>query len=40
MVGATPYELFLKVTWVNKQFASFDFTFRKRSKAAGAKYGE
>ncbi len=30
MVGATPYELFLKVPWVKRQLASFDFTFRKR----------
>jgi hypothetical protein len=29
MVGATPYELFLKVPWVNKQLASPDFTFRR-----------
>jgi hypothetical protein len=30
MVGATPYKLFLKVSWVNKQLVSFDFTFRRR----------
>ncbi len=30
MVGATPYKLFLKVPWVHKQLASYDFTFRKR----------
>ncbi len=30
MAGATPYKLFLKVPWVNKQLASSDFTFRKR----------
>ncbi len=30
MVRATPYKLFLKVPWVNKQLASFDFTFRRR----------
>jgi hypothetical protein len=24
MVGATPYKLFLKVPWVNKQLASSD----------------
>ena len=30
MVGATPYKLFLRVPWVNKQLASSDFTFRKR----------
>jgi hypothetical protein len=29
MVGATPYTLFLKVPWVNKQLASSDFTCRK-----------
>ncbi len=29
MVGATPYKLFLKVPWVNKQLASSDFTFRR-----------
>jgi hypothetical protein len=30
MVGATPYKLFLKVPWVNKQLASSDFTYRRR----------
>jgi hypothetical protein len=30
MVGATPYKLFLKVLWVNKQLASTDFTFRRK----------
>jgi hypothetical protein len=40
MVGATPYQLFLMVPWVNKQLASSDFTFRKRKKVAGVKYGE
>jgi hypothetical protein len=30
MVGMTSYKLFLKVPLVNKQFASSDFTFRKR----------
>jgi hypothetical protein len=30
MVGATPYKLFLKVLWVNKQLASSDLDFRKR----------
>jgi hypothetical protein len=30
MVAATPYKLFLRVPWVNKQLASSDFTFRKR----------
>jgi hypothetical protein len=40
MGGATPYKLFLRVPWVNKQLASSDFTFRKRQKVAGAKYDE
>ncbi len=40
MVGATPYNLFLKVPWVNKQLASSDFTFRRRSKADGVKYAK
>jgi hypothetical protein len=39
MVGATPYTIFLKVTWVNKQLASSDFTLRKKLKVAGVKYG-
>jgi hypothetical protein len=26
--------------WVNKQLASSDFTFRKKEKAAGVKYGK
>ncbi len=30
MVRATPYTLFLKVPWVNKQLASSDFTLRKK----------
>jgi hypothetical protein len=30
MVGATPYKLFLKVPWVNKQFAISDFILNKR----------
>jgi hypothetical protein len=30
IVGATPYMLFLKVPWFNKQLASSDFTLRKR----------
>jgi hypothetical protein len=38
MVWATPYKLFLRVPWVNKQLASSDFTFRKRQKVAGVKY--
>jgi hypothetical protein len=40
MVGVTPYKIFLKVPWVNKHLASSDFTFRKRKKADGVKYGE
>jgi hypothetical protein len=40
MVGAIHYEIFLKVPWVNKQLASYDFTFRTRKKAAGVKYGK
>jgi hypothetical protein len=32
IVGATPYILFLKVPWVNKQLASSNFTLRKRDK--------
>jgi hypothetical protein len=40
MVGATPYKLFLRVHWVNKQLASSDLSFRKRKKVAGVKYGE
>jgi hypothetical protein len=38
MVEATPYTVFLKVPWVNKQLASSDFTLRKILKAAGVKY--
>ncbi len=30
MMGVTPYKLFLRVPWVNKQLASSDFTFMKR----------
>jgi hypothetical protein len=40
MVGATPYMLFLRVPWVNKQLASSDFTFSKRQKVAVVKYDE
>jgi hypothetical protein len=40
MVGTTPYKLFLKVLWANKQLASSKFTYRTRKKAAGAKSGE
>jgi hypothetical protein len=37
MVWVTPYKLFLKVPWVNKQLASSDFIFGTRKKAADAK---
>jgi hypothetical protein len=40
MVGATPYNLFLKVPWVNKQLASSDFILRRREKADGVKYAK
>jgi hypothetical protein len=40
VVGATPYKLFLKVSWVNKQLAGSDFTFRRRKKADGVKYAK
>jgi hypothetical protein len=40
VVGVTPYKLFLKVSWVNKQIASSDFTFRRRKKADGVKYAK
>ena len=30
IMGVTPYKLFLRVPWVNKQLASSNFTFRKR----------
>jgi hypothetical protein len=40
MVGATPYKIFLRVPWDNKQLASSDFTFRKRKKVTGVKYGK
>jgi hypothetical protein len=40
MVRATPYKLFWRVPWVNKQLASSDFTFRKRQKVPGVKYDE
>jgi hypothetical protein len=30
MVWVTPYKLFLKVPWVNKQLASSDFIFGTR----------
>jgi hypothetical protein len=40
MVEATPYKLFLKVPWVNKQLASSDFTFMRRQKADGVKYAK
>jgi hypothetical protein len=38
MVGVTPYMLFLKVPWINKQLASSDFTLRKIEKAPDVKY--
>ncbi len=38
MMGVTPYKLFLKVPWVNKQLASSDFIFRRREKADGVNY--
>jgi hypothetical protein len=37
MVGATPYKLFLKVPWANKQLASSNFAYGTRKKAAGEK---
>jgi hypothetical protein len=37
MVGATPYKLFLKVPWANKQLASSNFAYRTRKKAADEK---
>jgi hypothetical protein len=40
MVGATPYKLFMKLPWVNKQLASSYFTFSTRKKAADVKYGK
>ncbi len=40
IVGTTPYKLFLKVPWVNKQLASSDFIFRRREKANGVKYAK
>ena len=40
MVWVTPYKLFLKVPWVNKQLASSDFIFRRREKADGVKYSK
>jgi hypothetical protein len=40
MVWVTPYKLFLKVPWVNKQLASSDFIFGTRKKAADGKYGK
>jgi hypothetical protein len=40
MVWVTPYKLFLKVPWVNKQLASSDFIVGTRKKAADAKYGK
>jgi hypothetical protein len=40
MVWVTPYKLFLKVPWVNKQLASSDFITGTRKKAADARYGK
>jgi hypothetical protein len=37
MVGATPYKLFLKVPWANKQLASSNFAHRARKKEADEK---
>jgi hypothetical protein len=30
IVGETPFTLFLKLPWVNKQLVSSDFTLKKR----------
>jgi hypothetical protein len=30
MLGVTPYKLFLKVPWANKQLASSNFAYRTR----------
>jgi hypothetical protein len=30
MLGATPYKLFLKVPWANKQLVSSNFGYRTR----------
>ncbi len=40
VVGVTPYKLFLKVPWVNKQLASSDLTFTRRKKPDGVKYAK
>jgi hypothetical protein len=32
LLRATPYKLFLKVTWINRQLAISDFTFRTKKK--------
>ena len=40
MLGVTPYKLFLKVPWVIKQFASSNFAYRMRKKAAEGKSGK
>jgi hypothetical protein len=37
IVGTTPYKLFLKAPWANKQLASSNFTYRTRKKAAVGK---
>ena len=40
MLGATPYKLFFKVPWANKQLASSNFAYRTRKKAAGGISGK
>jgi hypothetical protein len=40
MVGVTPYKLFLKMPWVNKQLDKSDFTVRRRLKADSVKYSK
>jgi hypothetical protein len=40
MLGVTPYKLFLKVPWANKQLASSNFAYRMRKKAAEGKSGK
>jgi hypothetical protein len=40
MLGTTPYKLFLKVPWANKQLASSNFAYRMRKKAAGGISGK
>ncbi len=38
--GGDPLQALLEGAWVNKQLASSDFTFRKRKKVAGVKFGK